>query len=79
MPAIVESTRPAQSEPAIEAVPPDPLRNCLRSDDLAAALKVTVPTIRQWAKTGLIPPGRRIGKFLIWRADEIAAFLASRN
>jgi predicted DNA-binding transcriptional regulator AlpA len=47
--------------------------------ELAARLAVQPATIRAWARQGLIPAGRRIGKFLRWDLSEIESFMDSKS
>lgn len=64
------------SEPAPLTIPD----RCYDAHELAGLLRVHVNTILRWAKTGVIPPGRRFGRTTIrWTAGDIAPLLAARE
>jgi DNA-binding transcriptional MerR regulator len=49
------------------------------SEQLAQIFDVHRATILEWARTGVIPPGRRFGRSLRWTAADLTPLLASRE
>jgi predicted DNA-binding transcriptional regulator AlpA len=45
--------------------------------DVAAFLQVPVQTVYAWRSRGSGPPGRRVGKHLRYRPDEVLAWVES--
>jgi hypothetical protein len=77
--ATLDPTPSASPEAAPEPAQPGIVlpRRMLSTGDLSEYFGVKQFTIRDWAKRGLLPPGRRIGKFLRWHPDEIAPYLTA--
>lgn len=51
----------------------------LTSDDLSLLFGVSRWTIREWSRSGVIPPGRRFGKVLRWNPGVIKPLLAHQG
>jgi len=51
----------------------------LGTEDLASVFGVNVTTIREWAKTGVLPRGRRLGKVLRWNPDDVRPLLTRQE
>jgi hypothetical protein len=49
----------------------------LGTEDLASVFGVDAAIIRLWAKSGVLPRGRRLGKFLKWNPADIRPYLKS--
>jgi excisionase family DNA binding protein len=64
----MQTTPPQSSLPEILTVP-----------ELAEYLDVPVRTVRFWRERGGGPTGFRVGKRLYFRADDVAAWLASMS
>ena len=45
--------------------------------EVAYRLGVPVETLRHWRKTGYGPQGERVGRFVKYRAADVAAFIAA--
>lgn len=46
--------------------------------DVAEVLGVCTKTIESWEKTGVIPPGQRLGAFVLWHPDVFYRWLDRR-
>lgn len=55
------------------------LPELLTAPELAAALRVSVSTVRRLAARGAIPPPVRVGRSVRWRRAEIARLLSNRG
>jgi predicted site-specific integrase-resolvase len=67
----------ATLQPPAPAILPD---RTYGTRELAQLLGVHVNTVTFWARTGVIPPGRRFGrKILRWTTGDIAPLLAERR
>jgi len=78
MGATVADTIPIRSETIIPSAPtsaPDPL--VVDAARLAPLLTVSVRTVRTWDAGGKLPSPVRIGGRVVWRMDEIRAWLAA--
>jgi predicted DNA-binding transcriptional regulator AlpA len=51
----------------------------LGTEDLASVFGVNVSTIREWARTGVLPRGRRLGKVLRWNPAAIRPLLSQEG
>lgn len=47
--------------------------------DLCAVFKITPTTLRNWEKSGRIPPAIRIGRRKLWPADVISDLLNAQE
>jgi hypothetical protein len=63
--------------PGLESAPLgiDLPRRMLGVHDLARIFGVRPYTIREWARRGLLPRGKRYGKFLKWHPCELGPYL----
>jgi hypothetical protein len=61
--------------------PPPTPASLLTAVDVAGLLKVDPATVRMWARTGKIPPPRRIGhgRNLRWAASDLRSLLGDRG
>jgi excisionase family DNA binding protein len=48
----------------------------LTVEDLAEMFYVTKDTIREWKRDGRLPAPLKVGKRLLWRAEQLAEILA---
>jgi predicted DNA-binding transcriptional regulator AlpA len=60
--------------PGIELPP-----RLLTAPDLAELFGIRPATVYEWARTGKLPPGRRLGKFRRWMPSEIREHLETRR
>ena len=51
----------------------------LTVEDLAERWHTTPPAVHQQRHRGVLPPGHRLGKRVLWRLDVIEAFEATRQ
>lgn len=58
--------------------PTEQLPELLTAHELAAALRVSVSTVRRLAARGEIPPPVRVGRSVRWRRGDIARLLSNR-
>lgn len=73
-------THPLRTAPGDEAAPPIPTADTPLVADakrLARLLAVGVRTVRSWDAAGKLPTPLRIGGKVVWRLDEIRAWLAA--
>lgn len=56
---------------------PDPT-NYLRTDEAAELIRTPVGTLYAWRNKGVGPPARRVGKRLLYRRDEVIAWVESQ-
>lgn len=47
-------------------------------DEYADRMRVGVPTVRHWRRTGYGPQPRRIGRRLLWLEAEVDSFIAAK-
>jgi predicted DNA-binding transcriptional regulator AlpA len=65
--------------PSAATAPAPPSQTLLTAAEVAALVRVTVPTVRGWAKAGRFPRRLRVGERLLWRPEVATEFLASRE
>lgn len=50
----------------------------MTTDELAAAMRTTVSTVRWWRRNAYGPQGERIGRRVLYLESEVMAFVAER-
>ena len=51
----------------------------IKASDLARYLNITVASVYNYARQGIIPSGVKIGKSRRWDLDEVKAFIEMRK
>jgi len=51
----------------------------LRLKDIAALLKVSIPTIHRWRSSGYLPAPSKVGSIPIWDRAEIEQWIRSQR
>ncbi|MER7078505.1 transcriptional regulator, AlpA family [Saccharopolyspora kobensis] len=55
------------------------IRNLWGVQEVSAYLGVPVGTLYQWRSSGFGPPGRRVGKYVRYKPDEVEAWFESQE
>ncbi|QUH05699.1 helix-turn-helix domain-containing protein [Saccharopolyspora erythraea] len=55
------------------------MRNLWGPQDVATYLGVPLGTVYQWRSRGSGPPGRRVGKYVRYKPDEVEAWFESQS
>ena len=62
----------------MEEIELNPPKENLVTEEVARLMRTTPSTIRYWRHTGYGPKGFRVGRRVLYRASDVAAWLESR-